>query len=774
MNYLEKKKQIFMTILDAFKIGLITDQPSVTLPNTIGKPIIDYKIYGNSTQTKKNLIIYPYINNSGGTEFTTHVNNGVTFTNVGDGTIKVSGTATAASQLWLRVPIESIERNCLYRFSGCPTNGSGTTYNLTLQFYKNNAFYQGFRDDGTGANIQTVGEYDKILMKFYVAKGITVDNLIFKPQLERNNATTEYESPAMSMENPLEIISLGESTKNLIIYPYTETTKVSNGVTWTDNKDGWINANGTPTNYSFFYIRDVVIESNKTYLVSMNMKNPNECSNVCTQVIIENNAGAQTTKTLTINSPYIIITAPDNGGKLKMQFKRLNNVDSCAGNYLPTVIEANNLLNVPFTDGTKTENGITFTPNKNGTITLDGILEDNSATFTFSNNIMSENFNKNSSYIFNLDNADVTGEITLWKDSIVINNYEFIQTGIFNFSEYDFDQISIHFSIKNRDIAFENTVIKPVFCEINEAEPLNYKLPIIVHGKNVFDVSKCASYDETKNGLYLSTSNSRIVNQGRFGDIANIVANKTYIFSAETTYTTALYCYLRNTKKTLAWNTPIMLTKEDIDDTLCFIRGSQATTITNIQLEEGLTATNYEPYQQPIEKNIYFITPLRKGDIIDFENSKVLKYADEVTFTGTENWKMTTAGTAKNMIYLGKANVAQQTNYGFCTHFPFMVGNNPDRVGYIDWWYVNNVIRITQKQTNNVNTYFVNADAFKTYLQEQYANGTPVKAIVPRKTPTEEILSGLPELSTYEGTTVITVPTDLIVPKASIKYYRGA
>lgn len=48
-------------------------------------------------------------------------------------------------------------------------------------------------------------------------------------------------------ETPIEVVSVGEKTNNLISYPYRDTTTTVNGVTFTDNGDGTITANGTAT-----------------------------------------------------------------------------------------------------------------------------------------------------------------------------------------------------------------------------------------------------------------------------------------------------------------------------------------------------------------------------------------------------------------------------------------------------------------------------------------------------------------------------------------------
>lgn len=59
------------------------------------------------------------------------------------------------------------------------------------------------------------------------------------------------------------------SNKNLIPYPYVDTTKTVNGITFTDNGDGTITANGTATGVaSFFLARNNIVFSDKTYVFS--------------------------------------------------------------------------------------------------------------------------------------------------------------------------------------------------------------------------------------------------------------------------------------------------------------------------------------------------------------------------------------------------------------------------------------------------------------------------------------------------------------------------
>ena len=57
---------------------------------------------------------------------------------------------------------------------------------------------------------------------------------------------------ALGMEQPAEV---SVSSKNLIPYPYVDTTKTVNGVTFTDNGDGSITVNGTATELAYFILQ---------------------------------------------------------------------------------------------------------------------------------------------------------------------------------------------------------------------------------------------------------------------------------------------------------------------------------------------------------------------------------------------------------------------------------------------------------------------------------------------------------------------------------------
>ena len=77
-----------------------------------------------------------------------------------------------------------------------------------------------------------------------------------------------------SPSNPSEIHSVADDV-NLLPYPYKDTTNSpinSNGITWNDNGDGTVVANGTPTGFTSFFIKDInnpiSVLPNTTYTLS--------------------------------------------------------------------------------------------------------------------------------------------------------------------------------------------------------------------------------------------------------------------------------------------------------------------------------------------------------------------------------------------------------------------------------------------------------------------------------------------------------------------------
>ena len=222
------------------------------------KKAVNYTIHGK-TEIGKNLIPYPYM-------YTTRTVNGVTYTDNGDGSVTVSGTATGYSDFFFK--IMSIAPNTTFTFSKNQSDDAANVAFTLRQLDENRALV------GTEMSLiptvathtfTTAGNarYIQIACKRYAnaeCKGT------YKPMLELGDTATEYEKYTVygvgdktntDYEPYGYKIPLVNSGKNLIPYPYSQTTKTVNGVTFTDNGDGTITVSGTATADAWYYIKTV-------------------------------------------------------------------------------------------------------------------------------------------------------------------------------------------------------------------------------------------------------------------------------------------------------------------------------------------------------------------------------------------------------------------------------------------------------------------------------------------------------------------------------------
>lgn len=134
----------------------------------------------------RNLLTYPYYH-------TTMTDNGITFTDNGDGTVKANGTATAQARfrpfhnkvasgmIWLDPGT--------YTASGCPKGGSRTTY--FWEVYDNDAQKGLAYDIGDGATF-TLTHGTHVRGSFIVNSGNKLTNAVFKPQIEKGSSPTSF------------------------------------------------------------------------------------------------------------------------------------------------------------------------------------------------------------------------------------------------------------------------------------------------------------------------------------------------------------------------------------------------------------------------------------------------------------------------------------------------------------------------------------------------------------------------------------------------------
>lgn len=130
----------------------------------------------------RNLIPYPYFNN-------TLTNNGITYTVNANGSIKVSGTASADnnSTFFIRsntLPL-TLKQGEQYTLSG-HMEGAGVTFSM-----QDSSFKQTVSVTNSTTSKSFTALYSNYYMWLVVLKGTTVDTVIY-PQLEMGNKVTDY------------------------------------------------------------------------------------------------------------------------------------------------------------------------------------------------------------------------------------------------------------------------------------------------------------------------------------------------------------------------------------------------------------------------------------------------------------------------------------------------------------------------------------------------------------------------------------------------------
>ena len=178
------------------------------------------KIYGNSIQNgtptptspveiqsvgerTRNLINLP--------TWTTKTLNGITITLNSDGSFTANGTATANAFFNEIILSDNLKNNQKYTISCSIIGDSSATY----QFFMPSSAVSSAKYNISKGTTFTAAASGKVNFSFVVYKGITVNNLVFKPQLEEGSTATDYEPYGYKI--PI-TVSNGSDTKTTNIY----------------------------------------------------------------------------------------------------------------------------------------------------------------------------------------------------------------------------------------------------------------------------------------------------------------------------------------------------------------------------------------------------------------------------------------------------------------------------------------------------------------------------------------------------------------------------
>lgn len=248
----EAKREIAIETAKAMTIECEASGEVITLNDASNAPLSNLKLYGRTTQkttTGKQKIAYPYIN-------TTKTVDGITFTNLGDGGVKVSGTATGGGAYFVlnggyagnKVAIP----NWLVPGNSYTISGGNDSVAVEVCLYEN--------EGGTGKTFLKTftmpSGYIYYGIFIYVPLNTKVDTIIYPMVRDASVTDDTYEpytyGPSPNPNYPQELKSVGDSGsfevgvyggKNFV--EITTDTKTSAGVTFTRNADNSFSLNGT-------------------------------------------------------------------------------------------------------------------------------------------------------------------------------------------------------------------------------------------------------------------------------------------------------------------------------------------------------------------------------------------------------------------------------------------------------------------------------------------------------------------------------------------------
>ena len=201
--------------------------------------------------------------------------NGVTYTLLSDGTVRVNGTATAYS-LFRIIDANSIFLNPSndYYITGSPSSSTASTYYVYYSELINGSwvYYSNLGDEDTlfTPNITAT----QCVVDIVVRDGQIADNVIFKPMLRlATDPDTTYQPYAMTNKELTKQVAPIDDMNNILgaknLLPVTMATQVLSGVTFTvDASSGVISVSGSNSGNPFSDVLGITTLTPGTYKVT--------------------------------------------------------------------------------------------------------------------------------------------------------------------------------------------------------------------------------------------------------------------------------------------------------------------------------------------------------------------------------------------------------------------------------------------------------------------------------------------------------------------------
>lgn len=411
----------------------------------------------------RNLIPFPYIGKAG-------TQNGVTITIDSVGVITLNGTATASVYFGLLTVTQAIKKPGKYTISGAPGIAG-----VSVQCKVDGAWTGASVDTGNGATFTVTQQIDQITVQ--INKGTVCDNVVVKPMLEEGESVTPFEPWC----------GVGDKTRNLIPYPYSDATKTVSGITFTDNEDGSLTLNGTATPKNAYYAiwsrADRVLDKTKTYLMTSETTIPTIDAYMYMDLSKSDGTGVATFQLGGLGYKIVDLSQYD------FDIIRINlvaNYQKTFDNavFKPIIIDMDehNLIPYPYytnTDGTVS--GITRTINADGSVTLNGTATGISYSCYFTKTFRTEKGKRY--FLFGLPDKTTTTTYRLvasYRDSNGASVVYYEDTGkgvVFSGYDGDYANVWIYILPYTTGAVFDNITFRPKLIPI-DYEPYGYKIPI--------------------------------------------------------------------------------------------------------------------------------------------------------------------------------------------------------------------------------------------------------------------------------------------------------
>lgn len=192
--------------------------------------------------------------------------NGVTFTVNKDGTVVANGTPS--QQVTLILTKVLLLQKGDYMISGCPRGGTTATYRIDV--WKSDWSSLGF-EVGNGTKISLSESIENAIVGITITKGTTVENMVFKPKIEKGTIATSYSSYNQGSTKLIvhnkNFINI-DTVENLYLNPNTGATNINNDWRTSD----FIRVNLGTYNFSwestsdYFQIKVCFYDINKSFI----------------------------------------------------------------------------------------------------------------------------------------------------------------------------------------------------------------------------------------------------------------------------------------------------------------------------------------------------------------------------------------------------------------------------------------------------------------------------------------------------------------------------